>query len=204
MQFSKKWSGRHGSSTEVMEKKRAMEWRRRRVDPWSSCFFSNSPQNKKKLKKMQTYKAGVQDYRLTYFTPDYVPSETDILATFRVTPQPGVPIEECAAAVAAESSTGTWTTVWTDGLTDLNKYKGRCFGFEQIPGSEPMAAMVNIAYPLDLFEEGSVTNLITSIVGNVFGFKALSALRLEIFVFHLLMLKLSKDHLMVFKWNGIN
>jgi ribulose-bisphosphate carboxylase large chain len=128
---------------------------------------------------MQTYKAGVQDYRLTYFTPDYTPSETDILATFRVTPQPGVPIEECAAAVAAESSTGTWTTVWTDGLTDLNKYKGRCFSFEQIPGSEPMAAMVNIAYPLDLFEEGSVTNLITSIVGNVFGFKALSALRLE-------------------------
>lgn len=128
---------------------------------------------------MQTYKAGVQDYRLTYFTPDYTPAETDILATFRVTPQPGVPIEECAAAVAAESSTGTWTTVWTDGLTDLNKYKGRCFSFEQIPGSNPMAAMVNIAYPLDLFEEGSVTNLITSIVGNVFGFKALSALRLE-------------------------
>ena len=34
-------------------------------------------------------------------------------------------------------------------------------------------------YPLDLFEEGSVTNLLTSLVGNVFGFKALRALRLE-------------------------
>ena len=32
---------------------------------------------------------------------------------------------------------------------------------------------------LILFEEGSVTNLFTSIVGNVFGFKALRALRLE-------------------------
>jgi ribulose-bisphosphate carboxylase large chain len=32
---------------------------------------------------------------------------------------------------------------------------------------------------LDLFEEGSVTNMFTSIVGNVFGFKALAALRLE-------------------------
>lgn len=32
-----------------------------------------------------------------------------------MTPQPGVPAEECGAAVAAESSTGTWTTVWTDG-----------------------------------------------------------------------------------------
>jgi ribulose-bisphosphate carboxylase large chain len=36
-----------------------------------------------------------------------------------------------------------------------------------------------VAYPIDLFEEGSVTNLFTSIVGNVFGFKALRALRLE-------------------------
>jgi hypothetical protein len=34
------------------------------------------------------------------------------LAAFRVTPQPGVPPEEAGAAVAAESSTGTWTTVW--------------------------------------------------------------------------------------------
>jgi ribulose 1,5-bisphosphate carboxylase large subunit-like protein len=33
-----------------------------------------------------------------------------------------------------------------------------------------------VAYPLDLFEEGSVTNMFTSIVGNVFGFKALAAL----------------------------
>lgn len=29
--------------------------------------------------------------------------ETDILAAFRMTPQPGVPAEECGAAVAAES-----------------------------------------------------------------------------------------------------
>jgi ribulose 1,5-bisphosphate carboxylase large subunit-like protein len=33
-----------------------------------------------------------------------------------MSPQPGVPAEEAGAAVAAESSTGTWT-VWTDGLT---------------------------------------------------------------------------------------
>jgi ribulose-bisphosphate carboxylase large chain len=36
-----------------------------------------------------------------------------------------------------------------------------------------------LPYPLDLFEEGSVTNMFTSIVGNVFGFKALRALCLE-------------------------
>jgi ribulose-bisphosphate carboxylase large chain len=31
-----------------------------------------------------------------------------------------------------------------------------------------------IAYPFDLFEEGSVTNILTSIVGNVLGFKAIN------------------------------
>ncbi len=39
--------------------------------------------------------------------------------------------------------------------------------------------MAYVAYPLDLFEEGSIVNMMSSIVGNVFGFKALRALRLE-------------------------
>jgi len=124
------------------------------------------------------FKAGVKDYRLTYYTPEYQVTETDILAAFRMTPQPGVPAEECGAAVAAESSTGTWTTVWTDGLTQLDKYKGRCYDLEPVPGEENQY-IAYIAYPIDLFEEGSVTNLLTSIVGNVFGFKALRSLRLE-------------------------
>jgi ribulose-bisphosphate carboxylase large chain len=132
------------------------------------------------------FKAGVVDYRLTYYTPEYVVEDTDILAAFRVTPQPGVPPEEAGAAVAAESSTGTWTTVWTDGLTNLNRYKGRCYNIKPIPNTvqedtatEYKSIICYVAYPIDLFEEGSVTNMLTSIVGNVFGFKALRALRLE-------------------------
>ncbi|KAK7234415.1 hypothetical protein RIF29_46962 [Crotalaria pallida] len=124
------------------------------------------------------FKAGVKDYKLTYYTPEYETKDTDILAAFRVTPQPGVPPEEAGAAVAAESSTGTWTTVWTDGLTSLDRYKGRCYHLEPVAGEENQY-IAYVAYPLDLFEEGSVTNMFTSIVGNVFGFKALRALRLE-------------------------
>ena len=124
------------------------------------------------------YAAGVKEYRETYWTPDYVPLDTDLLACFKVTPQAGVPREEAAAAVAAESSTGTWTTVWTDLLTDLDYYKGRAYRIEPVPGdSEAFYAF--IAYPIDLFEEGSVVNVLTSLVGNVFGFKAVKHLRLE-------------------------
>jgi len=58
---------------------------------------------------MATYDAGVKDYAQTYWEPDYEPKDTDLLACFKITPQEGVPREEAAAAVAAESSTGTWT-----------------------------------------------------------------------------------------------
>ena len=53
----------------------------------------------------KTYDAGVKEYRETYWMPDYTPKETDILACFKVTPQPGVPREEVAAAVADERLT---------------------------------------------------------------------------------------------------
>ena len=127
---------------------------------------------------VKSYSAGVKEYRETYWMPDYTPKDTDLLACFKITPQPGVPREEVAAAVAAESSTGTWTTVWTDLLTDLDYYKGRAYAIEDVPGDDT-CFYAFVAYPIDLFEEGSVVNVLTSLVGNVFGFKALRALRLE-------------------------
>ncbi len=124
------------------------------------------------------YRAGVKEYRETYWEPDYAVKDSDLLACFKITPQEGVPREEAAAAVAAESSTGTWTTVWTDLLTDLDYYKGRAYRIEDVPGDDK-AFYAFIAYPLDLFEEGSIVNVITSLAGNVFGFKAVRGLRLE-------------------------
>ena len=124
------------------------------------------------------FEAGVRAYSEMYYEPGYEPAETEILAAFRITPQPGVPPEEAAAAVAAESSTGTWTSVWTDRLTTLERYKARVYRLEPIPGQEGQW-LAYVAYPLDLFEEGSVASVAASIAGNVFGFKALRALRLE-------------------------
>jgi ribulose-bisphosphate carboxylase large chain len=122
---------------------------------------------------------GVKQYRdMGYWRPDYTPKDTDILAAFRVTPQDDLAPEEAGAAVAAESSTGTWTTVWTDRLTDLERYKAKCYRLEPVPGEQHQRIAL-VAYDLDLFEEGSVANMASSIIGNVFGFKALKALRLE-------------------------
>ena len=125
------------------------------------------------------YKSGVMEYRkMGYWEPDYQPKDTDIIACFRVTPQEGVDPVEASAAVAGESSTATWTVVWTDRLTACEKYRGKCFRVDPVPGTEGQY-FAYIAYDLDLFEPGSIANLSASIIGNVFGFKPLKALRLE-------------------------
>ncbi|MER7543348.1 form I ribulose bisphosphate carboxylase large subunit [Actinomadura sp.] len=125
------------------------------------------------------WSAGVIPYaEMGYWRPDYEPKDSDVLAAFRITPQPGVPPEEAGAAVAGESSTATWTVVWTDRLTSYENYQGKCYKVEPVPGQENQF-IAYIAYDLDLFEEGSIANLTSSIIGNVFGFKALKALRLE-------------------------
>ena len=112
-----------------------------------------------------------------YYDADYVPKDTDILCAFRIVPQPGVDAIEAAAAVAGESSTATWTVVWTDRLTDHKHYQAKAYQVDAVPGTDQFIA--RIAYDIDLFEEGSIANLTSSIIGNVFGFKALKSLRLE-------------------------
>jgi ribulose-bisphosphate carboxylase large chain len=130
------------------------------------------------LKKKDRWSAGVTPYaEMGYYDADYVPKDTDILAAFRIVPQPGVDSIEAAAAVAGESSTATWTVVWTDRLTDHKHYQAKAYRVDPVPGTDQFIA--RIAYDIDLFEEGSIANLTSSIIGNVFGFKALKSLRLE-------------------------
>ncbi|MFN8470919.1 MAG: form I ribulose bisphosphate carboxylase large subunit [Anaerolineae bacterium] len=124
------------------------------------------------------WSAGVTPYaEMGYYDADYEPKPTDILCAFRFVPQEGIEPIEAAAAVAGESSTATWTVVWTDRLTAHEHYQAKCYNVVPVPGTDQYIAY--IAYDLDLFEEGSIANLTSSIIGNVFGFKALKSLRLE-------------------------
>merc|ERR1712125_146243 len=75
-------------------------------------------------------------------------------------------------------STATWTVVWTDLLTACERYRAKAYRVDPVPNSTDQY-FAFIAYEIDLFEEGSLANMTASIIGNVFGFKAVSALRLE-------------------------
>jgi ribulose-bisphosphate carboxylase large chain len=80
-------------------------------------------------------------------------------------------MEEAASAVAAESSVGTWTEVELGNEQKYNKFKARVYRIE--------GDIAYISYPLIIFEKNSIPNILSSVVGNVFGFKAVSALRIE-------------------------
>ena len=97
----------------------------------------------------ERYKSGVIPYaKMGYWEPDYQVKETDVLALFRITPQPGVDPIEAAAAVAGESSTATWTVVWTDRLTACELYRAKAFrvdaGAEHRAGHQDRATVLRL------------------------------------------------------------
>jgi ribulose-bisphosphate carboxylase large chain len=152
------------------------------IQRWSPILSAEAPHDEEGSMSEQTkdrWDPGVQSYAgMGYYAPDYAPKDTDVLAVFRIAPQDGVDPIEAGAAVAGESSTATWTVVWTDRLTANTHYQAKCYRVDEVPG-RPGEYFAYIAYDLDLFEEGSIANLTSSIIGNVFGFKPLKALRLE-------------------------
>ena len=140
--------------------------------------MSNSVSERTRIKS-DRYESGVIPYaKMGYWDAAYTVKQTDLLALFRITPQNGVDPVEATAAVAGESSTATWTVVWTDLLTACDVYRAKAYRVDPVP-STPGQYFGYVAYEIDLFEEGSLANMTASIIGNVFGFKALKALRLE-------------------------
>lgn len=108
-----------------------------------------------------------------FFDEDYTPSKNDLVALFYFELQEGVSVKEAIGRIASESSVGTWTT-----LADLPKraLSLKAYGFWYKKFGDGYLAKV--AYPLDVWEEGSIPNLLSGAAGNIFGMKALKNLRL--------------------------
>lgn len=100
----------------------------------------------------------------------YKPSKDDLICLFRFEPAKGISAKEAIGRIASESSNGTWTELTT--LKEhIRRIRARAFS---ISGN-----LVKIAYPIELFELGSMPQLMSSVAGNIFGMKALKNLRLE-------------------------
>ena len=98
----------------------------------------------------------------------YKPKTTDLVCDFYLEPL-GISLKEAAGGVAAESSVGTWTELTTI-KPYVEKLAARVFSIE---GNN-----IRIAYPIELFEQGNMPNILSSVAGNVFGLRALKNLKL--------------------------
>ena len=103
---------------------------------------------------------------MDYVDLGYKPRASDLICDFYVEPV----TKETAGAVAAESSTGTWTELTTS-KRYVERLAARVFS---IKGNN-----IRIAYPIELFESGNMPNILSSVAGNVFGMKDLRNLRLN-------------------------
>lgn len=98
----------------------------------------------------------------------YKPGE-DLICDFYLEPAKGLSIRKASEQVAAESSTGTWTRVFTE-KPYMEKLAAKVFSIK--------GRKVKIAYPLALFEPGNIPQILSSVAGNIFGMKSVRNLRL--------------------------
>jgi len=108
-----------------------------------------------------------------YVAKNYKPDDNDLVVEFLVEAGEGLSLDESAENVAKESSIGTWSEL--AGLTPDIKKRLQPHAFEIKKNS------VKIAYPQDLFEAGSIPQMMSAIAGNIFGMKAVKNLRLQNF-----------------------
>ncbi len=101
----------------------------------------------------------------------YKPYKHDIIATYRIESKLG--LEKAAIEIAAESSIGTWTKLSTLTQKTFNKLAPQIFFIDK------KKKIVRIAYPIELFELGSIPQLLSALAGNVFSMKVIDNLRLE-------------------------
>lgn len=111
---------------------------------------------------------GIEWYH-EFINTKYRPSRTDIKVLFYYEPDKGITREDAIGRIASESSSGTWTTL-TQLPKLLSKTKAYVYHF-----SENFA---KVAYPLTIFEEGSVPCMMSGFGGNIYGMKAVKNLRL--------------------------
>ncbi len=99
----------------------------------------------------------------------YVPRKDEVVVVFRAVPSEGMSMKDTAGRIASESSIGTWTTLTTL-KPHIRELMAKAFEVKD-------DGLIKVAYPLELFELGSIPQLFSSVLGNIFGMRAIKRLR---------------------------
>jgi len=105
-----------------------------------------------------------------FLDTSYSPADDDLVCTFRIVPGEEMSMEAAAARVASESSNGTWAALNAD--ADVTRLSATAYSLRG-------DGTVKVAYPAELFEAGSLAQILSCIAGNIMGMKAVESIRLE-------------------------
>jgi len=111
---------------------------------------------------------------------DHEPADSDLVCSFYVEPGEDMDVESAAARVASESSNGTWAAL--DVEADVSRLSAVACGIDEAApreGGGEAAHEVTVAYPEELFEPGSLPQVLSCIAGNIMGMKAVDRIRLD-------------------------
>ena len=121
--------------------------------------------------------------RRDYIDTGYIPKDTDLTCEFHIEPSAGVDFEEAATNMAGESSIDSWTEISTLSPELAAKLKPHVFYVDE--GSQT----VRVAYSEELFELGSVPQVLSAVAGNIMSMKIVDNLRLQDIAFPKSMLR---------------
>lgn len=103
----------------------------------------------------------------------YKPSSTDLICQFKITPSKGYDFREVCSITAGESSVGTWTDISTVNKKTQQRITPKVYYIDE------KNKRCRIAYPLELFELGNLSEILSSIGGNIYGMKCVEGLLWE-------------------------
>ncbi len=112
-----------------------------------------------------------------FIEPGYKPTRDELVVVFRLETEDWADFTRTAGGLAAESSIGTWDPELSTMSDEARKYGARVFELDE--GRH----IVKIAYGPDLFEAGSMPQILSSVTGNVYGLKEVKHLRVEDTIF---------------------
>lgn len=111
--------------------------------------------------------------RRDYVDPGYEPKDTELVCEFHLEPTAGVSFEEASTHMAGESSIDSWTEISTLSPELAAKLKPHVFYLNE------ETQTVRVAYSEELFELGSVPQVLSAVAGNIFSMKIVENLRLQ-------------------------
>ncbi len=113
--------------------------------------------------------------RRDYIDIGYSPKETDLVCEFHIEPTAGVNFEEAATHLAGgESSIDSWTEIATLSPELAEKLKP-----PHVFYADEGAQTIRVAYSEELFELGSVPQVLSAVAGNILSMKIVDNVRLQ-------------------------